>query len=43
MYVSFVIGNLMVCVLVLSAVDCEFEPRTGQTKDYKIGIFFLLS
>jgi hypothetical protein len=28
----------MVDVLASSAVDCEFEPRTGQTKDYNIGI-----
>ena len=28
----------MVSVLVSSAVDREFEPRSGQTKDYKIGI-----
>ena len=28
----------MVCMLVLSAVDRGFEPRLGQTKDYKIGI-----
>ena len=28
----------MVCVLALSAVDCAFQPRSGQTKDYKIGI-----
>ena len=25
-------------VLALSAVDCGFKPRSGQTKDYKIGI-----
>jgi hypothetical protein len=25
-------------VLVLSVVDRGFEPRSGQTKDYKIGI-----
>jgi hypothetical protein len=25
-------------VLASSAVDCGFEPRSGQTKDYKIGI-----
>jgi hypothetical protein len=25
-------------VLTSSAVDREFEPRSGQTKDYKIGI-----
>jgi hypothetical protein len=28
----------MISVLVSSAVDREFEPRSGQTKDYKIGI-----
>ena len=28
----------MVSVLTLSAVDDGFEPRSGQTKDYKIGI-----
>jgi predicted LPLAT superfamily acyltransferase len=28
----------MVNVLVSSAVDRGFEPRSGQTKDYKIGI-----
>ena len=28
----------MVSVLVSSAVDCGFEPWSGQTKDYKIGI-----
>jgi hypothetical protein len=28
----------MVSVLALSAVDCGFEPRLCQTKDYKIGI-----
>jgi hypothetical protein len=28
----------MVSVLASSAVDREFEPRSGQTKDYKIGI-----
>jgi hypothetical protein len=32
------IGGAMVSVLASSAVDCEFEPRSGQTKDYKIGI-----
>ena len=37
------IGGLMLCVMASSAVDCEFEPRTGQTKDYKIGIFFSFS
>jgi hypothetical protein len=28
----------MVSVLASSAVDCGFEPRSGQTKDYKFGI-----
>ena len=32
------ISGVMVSVLALSAVDCGFEPRSGQTKDYKIGI-----
>ena len=32
------IGDVMVCVLASSAVDCGFEPQSGQTKDYKIGI-----
>jgi hypothetical protein len=29
---------LNVCVLASSAVDRGFEPRSGQTKDYTIGI-----
>jgi len=29
----------MVSVLASSAVDREFEPQSGQTKDYKIGIY----
>ena len=28
----------MISVLALSAVDRGFEPRSGQTKDYKISI-----
>jgi hypothetical protein len=32
------IGGVMVSVLVSCAVDRGFEPRSGQTKDYKIGI-----
>ena len=32
------IGDVMVSMLVSSAVDHEFETRSGQTKDYKIGI-----
>ena len=34
------IGGIMVSMLALSAVNCGFEPRSGQTKDYKIGICF---
>ena len=30
----------MVSMLVSSAVDHEFEPLSGQTKDYEIGIFY---
>jgi hypothetical protein len=32
------IGGVMDSVLVSSVVDRGFEPRSGQTKDYKIGI-----
>ena len=32
------IGSLMVSVLASSAVDRGFEPRSGQTKDFKIGM-----
>ena len=32
------IGSVMVSVLASSAVDIEFEPRSVQTKDYKIYI-----
>ena len=32
------IGGVMVSVLTSSAVYRGFEPRSGQTKDYKIGI-----
>ena len=32
------IGGVMVSVLHLSAVERGLEPRSGQTKDYKIGI-----
>ena len=30
----------MVSVLASSAVDCEFEPWSSQTKDYKTSICF---
>ena len=33
------IGGAMITVLVSSAVDRGFEPRSGHTKDYKNGIF----
>ena len=32
------ISGVMVSVLASSAVDRGFEPRSGQTKDYAIGI-----
>ena len=32
------IGGIMVSMLPSSAVDRGFEPRSGQTKDNKIGI-----
>ena len=32
------IGGVMISMLALSAVDRGFESRSGQTKDYKIGI-----
>ena len=32
------ISDIMVTMLVSSAVDRGFDPRSGQTKDYKIGI-----
>ena len=32
------IGGVMVSVFASSVVDRGFEPRSGQTKDYKISI-----
>jgi hypothetical protein len=32
------IGGVLVSVLTSNAVDRGFEPRSGQTKDYPIGI-----
>ena len=32
------IGGIMVSMLASSVVDHGFEPRSGHTKDYKIGI-----
>ena len=34
------ISGIMDSMLALSAVDCVFKHRSGQTKDYKIGICF---
>ena len=34
------IGGVMVSVLALGSVDRGFEPRSGKTKDYCIGICF---
>jgi hypothetical protein len=34
------VGAVMVSLLASSAVDRGFEPRSGQTKDYKIGICY---
>jgi hypothetical protein len=31
-------ASLMYSVITSSVVDCEFEPRSDKTKDYKIGI-----
>ena len=33
------IGGVIVNMLVSSTVDRGFEPRSGKTKDYKIGIY----
>ena len=32
------ICGVMVCVLASSVIDRGFEPWSGQTKDYKVGI-----
>ena len=32
------IGDVMISVLASSMVNCGFEPRSGQTTDYNIGI-----
>ena len=34
------IGGIMVSILSLRVVDRGFEPLSGQTNEYKIGIFF---
>jgi hypothetical protein len=35
------IGGVMVSLLASSAVDRGFDPRSGQTKDYKVGIWLV--
>jgi hypothetical protein len=35
---SMLASSAVVSMLATSAVDRGFEPRSGQTKDYKIGI-----
>jgi len=42
-YITNHIGGVMVGVLALSAVDHRLELRLGQTKDYRIGIFWFES
>ena len=37
------IDGVMVIVIALRAVDRGFEPRLGQTKDYKIGVCCLFA
>ena len=34
------IGGVMVSMLAMSAVDRGFEPRSGQAKNYQIGVCF---
>ena len=35
------IDGVMVSMLTSSAIDHGFKPRTGQTKDYNIGVLLL--
>ena len=37
------ISDAVISVLALSAVNCGFEPWSGQTKDNKIGIYHFSS
>jgi hypothetical protein len=37
------IGGVMVSVLALSVVDREFEPLSGQTKDNKHYIYYVIA
>ena len=34
----YCIGGVMISMLASSAVECGFQPRLGQTKDYRTGI-----
>ena len=34
------IGGIMVSMFTSSSIDREFEPPSGQTQDYKIGICY---
>jgi hypothetical protein len=38
LYLPNHIGGVMVSILALSTIDRGLEPRSGQTKDYKLGI-----
>ena len=38
LYVEFIKILQLSESMLLSAVDCDFEPQSSQTKDYKIGI-----
>ena len=37
-YHHYHIGGVMINILTSNAVDCGFEPKSGHTKVYKIGI-----
>jgi hypothetical protein len=39
LHIVYRVGGVMLSVLALSSVDCGFEPRSGQTNDYAIGIY----
>ena len=36
---QYFLNFVMVRMLTLSGVDCKFEPWSGRTKNYKIGIY----
>ena len=37
------LGDVMIMLLALSAVECGFDTWLGKTKDYKTGICYLFS